>query len=428
MTCIACRDFVQRGLWKIVTSAMTRHHRAVQHSVTPRAAAAAIATVFFVNGATFASWSPRLPELQDDLGVSDAALGLTLLGGGLGGLAASALSGWLVDRRGSRAVTVATSAALSLWLPLIGVVPSAVAFFAVLIVLGALDGLTDVAMNAQAVALQRGARRSIITRFHAVWSAGAVVGGIVASRAAAAEISLRTQLFVTGGVLCLATVVAARWLLPGRPAATEVVTVEGAPAARGPTVRPVFLPLFILGVAIALAELPPNDWAALMMDDRFDLTSGQAGLGFVATASGMMIGRLIGDRTADRLGVERTRRGGAAVATAGIIMATTVPSPVGAACGLFVAGLGLSTLFPLMFRSAAELTRGSHSGMAAFSSGARLGFLIASPLVGLVAEPLSVATSILVVSGLAAAGVAVARLPTPTPATAPGPRTVTPSS
>jgi MFS family permease len=190
----------------------------------------------------------------------------------------------------------------------------------------------------------------------------------------------------------------------------------------------VFLPLFILGVAIALAELPPNDWAALMMDDRFDLTSGQAGLGFVATASGMMIGRLIGDRTADRLGVERTRRGGAAVATAGIIMATTVPSPVGAACGLFVAGLGLSTLFPLMFRSAAELTRGSHSGMAAFSSGARLGFLIASPLVGLVAEPLSVATSILVVSGLAAAGVAVARLPTPTPATAPGPRTVTPSS
>jgi predicted MFS family arabinose efflux permease len=388
----------------------------------------AIAGVFFVNGCTFSSWVPRLPELQERLDISDAALGFTLVGMGIGGLAASAVSGKLVERFGSRTMTVATSIALSVGLPLLGLAPTAGAVFAVLIVLGALDGLTDVAMNAQAVALQRGARRSIITRFHALWSAGAVVGGIVASRAAAAEISLRTQLFVTGGVLCLATVVAARWLLPGRPAATEVVTVEGAPAARGPTVRPVFLPLFILGVAIALAELPPNDWAALMMDDRFDLTSGQAGLGFVATASGMMIGRLIGDRTADRLGVERTRRGGAAVATAGIIMATTVPSPVGAACGLFVAGLGLSTLFPLMFRSAAELTRGSHSGMAAFSSGARLGFLIASPLVGLVAEPLSVATSILVVSGLAAAGVAVARLPTPTPATAPGPRTVTPSS
>ncbi|MET0578843.1 MAG: MFS transporter, partial [Ilumatobacteraceae bacterium] len=58
--------------------------------------------MFFVNGATFASWSPRLPEVQADLGISDAALGLTLVGVGVGGLAASLFSGWLVDHRGSR--------------------------------------------------------------------------------------------------------------------------------------------------------------------------------------------------------------------------------------------------------------------------------------------------------------------------------------
>jgi len=395
---------------------MTRHHRAGRRSVSPRAAAAAIAAVFFVNGATFASWSPRLPELQDSLGVSDAALGLTLLGGGLGGLAASSVSGWLVDRRGSRAVTVATSVALSLWLPLVGLAPSAAVFFAVLIGLGALDGLTDVAMNAQAVELQRRSPRSIITRFHALWSSGAVVGGIVASRAAAGGLSLRTQLLVTGGVLFVATVVVARWLLPDRPRrpqeATRVSATDRTPAVRAPTARPVLIRLFLVGVAIALAELPPNDWAALMMDDRFELTSGQASLGFVATATGMLIGRLLGDRVTDRLGGEGTRRGGAALAAAGILIATTVPGPVGAACGLFVAGLGLSTLFPLLFRSAAELTQGSHSGMASFSSGARLGFLMASPLVGLVAEGLSVAAAILLVSGLAAIGVAATRLPT----------------
>jgi MFS family permease len=169
--------------------------------------------------------------------------------------------------------------------------------------------------------------------------------------------------------------------------------------------------LFAVGVAIALAELPPNDWAALMMDDRFDITSGQAGLGYVATASGMLVGRLIGDRVTDRLGIEPTRRGGAAVAVAGIVMATTLPTPLAAGCGLFVAGVGLSSLFPLLFRSAAELTHGSHSGMAAFSSGARLGFLCASPLVGLVAELTAVATAILLISGSAAMAVAVTRLP-----------------
>ena len=64
--------------------------------------------------------------------------------------------------------------------------------------LGALDGLTDVAMNSQAVELQRRVGRSIITRFHALWSLGAVTGGITASRVAAAGISLRMQLLVTG--------------------------------------------------------------------------------------------------------------------------------------------------------------------------------------------------------------------------------------
>jgi predicted MFS family arabinose efflux permease len=405
---------------------MTPHARPRADAASPWRAAAAIGAVFFVNGATFASWSARLPEVQDRLGVSDAALGLTLLGGGLGGLAASLVSGWLVDRRSSREVTVATSAALTLGLPLIGVAPTAAVLFTVLIALGALDGLTDVAMNAQAVALQQRFHRSIITRFHAMWSGGAVLGGVVASRAAAAGISLRSQLLATAAVMMAVTVVAAFWLLPGRTHPTRLRARSGSDERRTP--RPIFVRLFVVGIAIALAELPPNDWAALMMDDRFAISQGQAALGYVATASGMLIGRLIGDRVTDRLGLEATRRGGAAVAAAGIVLATTLPGPVAAGCGLFIAGLGLSSLFPLLFRSAADLTHGSHSGMAAFSSGARLGFLLASPVVGLVAERTSVAMAILVVSGSAAAAVAATRLPRRPTVDALVVRTVTPSS
>ena len=183
--------------------------------------------MFFVNGATYSSWTPRLPELQRELGISDGALGLTLVGMGLGGLAATSFSGWLVDRRGSRTTTLATSAAMSLWLPFLGVAPTAVLVFAALLVLGALDGLTDVAMNSQAVELQRRSHRSIITRFHAVWSAGAVVGGLVASRAAAAGISLHVQLLVTGVLLAALTVVASRSLLPDRRIADRPTTSDG---------------------------------------------------------------------------------------------------------------------------------------------------------------------------------------------------------
>ena len=199
---------------------------------------------------------------------------------GLGGLASSWFSGWLVDRFGSRTMTMTTSAALALWLPMLGLAPTAFLVFASLLVLGALDGLTDVAMNSQAVELQRRIERSIITRFHAVWSAGAVTGGILASRAAAAGISLRVQLLVTGARSPSLTLIAARYLLPDR---------RRRPAPRRPTSpRPRRPPAgsssccSSSAMAIALTELPPNDWSALLLADRFDLSTGRAGLGFVA--------------------------------------------------------------------------------------------------------------------------------------------------
>jgi hypothetical protein len=49
--------------------------------------------------------------------------------------------------------------------------------------------------------------------------------------------------------------------------------------------------------------------------------------------------------------------------------------------------------------------------MASFSTGARLGFLLASPLMGLVADRSSIAVAMVVVAGTSGVVVAVARLP-----------------
>jgi predicted MFS family arabinose efflux permease len=316
------------------------------------------------------------------------------------------MSGAVVDRVGSRTATVATSIGLSAVLPFVALSPNAPALFVSLIVLGALDGMTDVAMNAQAVQLQRERAGSIMTRMHAMWSMGAVTGGLIASRAATAGIELRTQLIVTAAVLCALTILAARWLLPlSSPEPVDGVTEVDRRASRSLLVR-----LFAVGVAVALTELPSNDWAALMLTDRFGLTSGRAALGFVAFAGGMLAGRLAGDLVVDRWGLEHARRGGAVVALAGLVIATTFPTALAAGAGLLVAGAGASTMFPVMFRTAGELTASS-SGMAAFSSGARLGILVAAPLVGVLAEATSVAAALLMVSGASAILVAAASLP-----------------
>jgi len=388
--------------------------------VSPRRTAAAIAAVFFVNGASLASWTARLPEVKAQLGVSDAALGLTLLGTGVGGLAASLASGRAVDRYGAGTVTVVTSAAMSICLAALGLSSVALVVFGVLIVLGAFDGLTDVAMNAQALTLQRRLGRSIITRFHALWSAGAMTGALVAGRVAAAGISVRVQLLVTSAVLLGITAVARAWLVPS-PVPVAIDTADPADADSGAndvgglglpaevrtsTPRRLLLRLFAIGAMVALAEQPPNDWAALLLDDRFDLSPGVASLGLVATAGGMLVGRIFGDTATDRYGAERTRRGGALLTVIGLVLAATTPFAVTSALGLLVTGIGLSSLFPLLFRAAGDLTGGSHGAMAAFSSGARLGFLLGAPAVGLLADASSVTIAVLALAGGAAAIVA----------------------
>ena len=395
--------------------------------VSPRRTAAAIAAVFFVNGASLASWTARLPEVKAQLGVSDATLGLTLLGTGLGGLAASLASGKAVDRYGAGTVTVVTSAAMSICLAALGLSSVALVVFGVLIVLGAFDGLTDVAMNAQALTLQRRLGRSIITRFHALWSAGAMSGALVAGRVAAAGISVRVQLLVTSAVLLGITAVARAWLLPSpAPVAADTDLADGCdndigglglPAeVRTSTPRRLLLRLFAIGAMVALAEQPPNDWAALLLDDRFDISPGVASLGLVATAGGMLVGRIFGDAATDRYGAERTRRGGALLTVIGLVLAATTPFAVTSALGLLVTGIGLSSLFPLLFRAAGDLTGGSHGAMAAFSSGARLGFILGAPAVGLLSDASSVTIAVLALAGGAAAIVAATPVSRRTPA------------
>jgi predicted MFS family arabinose efflux permease len=380
---------------------------AVTPPVRLRTTALAIGAMFAVNGFAFGSWVPRLPEVRDALDVGDAALGLTLLGGGIGGLAMSLASGPLVDRFGSRRTMVATSLALSCLLPLIALAPSPPALFAVLLAVGALDGVTDVAQNAQGIELQAKVRRSMLTRLHAAWSLGTLSGGLVASRSAAADVSFTLQLSLTAVLLAVVCALAAPRLLPSTARHTAATAAE-VPTVRG-WARPHGWLLFGMGAAAVLAELPPTEWAALVMAQRFDLATGAAGLGFVAFTAGMVVGRLSGDEVVDRIGPEPTRRGGAVLALAGIVVLGLSPSQWVAAAGLAVVGLGASSLFPLAVRRAGELD-GSR-GVALFSSGARAGMLLGSPAMGLVSEATSRTTALLLVSGTAALVSAAVRLP-----------------
>src|SRR5215210_8611698 len=129
----------------------------------------AVLGVFFANGVVIGTWVVRIPAIKQRLGIGEGLLGVALLGAAVGALAAMPLVGALVSRFGSRRIVGATALLLILSLVLPALAPNLLLLMTSLMLLGAANGGLDVAMNAQAVAVERGYGRPIMSSFHAAW-------------------------------------------------------------------------------------------------------------------------------------------------------------------------------------------------------------------------------------------------------------------
>jgi MFS family permease len=380
----------------------------------------AIAVVFVANGLGGPSFLPRLPERQAALGLSDAGLGLVLVGMAAGALAASPAAGRAVGRVGSRPVAVGGALALGASLWTAGAAPHPVVLFVALLAIGAADAAMDIAMNANGAAYERGSGRSLMHRLHGAWSLGSLAAAGVAALLAAAGVSLTWHLLGVGIVVAAGALASRAWLvaddhLPDRHPAAAPVSGGGeapprpaagpnptrrrrAPRASGPLVA-----LAAVTVAGAVIEGGPSDWSALRLE-RLGAGPGAAALGFAAFAAGMLAGRLTGDHLTDRHGGAAVLRGGMALVAAGLLAGALVDHPVVFAVGLVVAGVGAAGLFPLAF-SAAATTPGvaPGTGAATVSLAARLGFMAEPVLVGALAELVGLRWAFAAVAALAVA-------------------------
>ncbi|GAA0527907.1 MFS transporter [Saccharopolyspora subtropica] len=379
----------------------------------PVAARLAVAALFLVNGASFASVVPRYPELKDSLGLSNAALGAAIAGFPLGGLVAGLLAGALVARWGSARVAVWGSVLLAADLVAIGSAARWWQLAGALFLAGALDSIVDVAMNAHGLRVQRRYGRSIVNSFHGLWSVGAILGGLGGSLAAG--ISAPLPVHLAGAAVVLAAVaITCRWfLLPG--------TDDADRAEHALRTRPraaVLVALLALGAlcsASALVEDTAASWGAIYLRESLGAAPAAAGLVFVALQAAQTVGRLTGDRLVDRFGRRTVARLGGllvVVAVGGALWWPSLPTTV---IGFAIAGWGIATVIPAGFH-AADTVPGLPPGVGIAVVGwlYRVGVLAGPPITGLLADAVSLRVGLLVVP---AAGLLIillaARLPQP---------------
>jgi len=362
-----------------------------------RAARVAVAVVFFLNGFGFSNWVVRIPAVRDHLGLDKGTLGLALLGASVGSLISMPLVGGLAARFGSRPVVGVMAAGFCVVLALPGFAGGAAALALSLVVVGVFMGGLDVSMNTQAVAVERGYGRPIMSSFHAMFSLGGLAGSVVGGVAASAGVGVSEHLLGIGASMAVVVALAYRRLLPARTDASAT-----GPAFARPTRA--LAGLGMIAFCVLLGEGAMADWSAVYLRGTLGTDAGFAALGYAAFSVAMAAGRFAGDRLLFRFGPRTVVRVGGLLAAVGFGCGLLLGEPVAALAGFACAGAGFATVFPAAL-SAAGRTGAMPSGpaVAAVSTSGYLGFLVGPPTIGFAADHVGLGMALYLIVALSAA-------------------------
>lgn len=355
----------------------------------------AVTAVFVVHGLLFASWTAHIPHVKASLGLSDGTLGFALLGAPVGSVSAMIASSWLLPRLGSRRIVRTALVGYGAAGPLVGLTGSLLMLFAALFIWGAFLGTLDVAMNTQAITVERAGRRVLMSGLHGSWSIGSFAGAGIGALAVAAGITLSIQLLVLG---TLALLVAGRLtarMLPDAADHRGAVSGEGhesddvnQDAGRHPE-RSVsrwsggMVLLGAIAFAAMLCEGATADWAAVYLSGSLHTSGVVPGLGYTGFSIAMVTVRLSGNRLLTRFHPDRLLPALAAIATVGFAAGLLVAQPTAALIGFLSLGVGLASVVPAVFSAAGRIP-GLHPGtrVATASACGWAGFVCGPPLIG----------------------------------------------
>jgi MFS family permease len=348
--------------------------------------------MFFAIGFASGAWAPLVPFAKARLGASAGELGLLLLCVGLGSILAMPLAGVVAGRLGHRLVLTLAAGVTLLAFPLLAFLSSAPALAAALFVFGVGVGSIDCVINMQAIVVERGSGRPLMSGFHALYSLGGIVGAAGLSALLAASASPAGAALGVAAALLLAA--AAAW-----PGLLARANAPHGPAFAAP--RGIVLMIALFCFVVFLTEGSALDWSAVLLRTTRRASAAQAGLGYVAFAAAMTVGRLGGDWLVARVGGVRTVALGTLAAAAGLGLAALGPGWIWPVAGYGLVGAGCSNVVPVLYSALGRQTAMPESqAVPAVSVVGYAGLLAGPAAIGLVADRFSLAVALLGVAAL----------------------------
>jgi MFS family permease len=342
----------------------------------------AVKIAFFLNGFIYANWLSRLPRIQEQYNADNGTIGLVLLALALGAFGAMPFTGWVIIKKGSRAVSLVSLLLYCALTPFIPFMVDIAALILLFIFIGISTGMLDVAMNAQAVMVERQYRKPIMTSFHAFFSIGMALGAWCGALFADLSIELTTHLITISAISLVFIIWMRRNLIEDKP---DTSTVTDGPLFRMPN-RPM-LGVGVIAFCCMIGEGAISEWSVNYMENIALSPRSLAPIALSAFATAMTLGRLFGDRFRALWGDTRLIVLGGLISTTGLVTALLIPAPYVAITGFFLVGLGLSTIVPITY-SIAGNAKGLPPGvgLAMVTTVGYSGFLFGPPVIGFVAD------------------------------------------
>ncbi|WP_299079906.1 MFS transporter [uncultured Ruegeria sp.] len=355
----------------------------------------AVAAMFILNGALFGIWASRIPAVRDHLQLSHEDLGYGLLFMAAGAVCSFPVTGRLTDRFGAVAITRIIAVLYTFSLVLLGLADSFVALAAFLFVFGAFHGSMDVSMNAWGAEVEQTYDKPLMSSFHAMWSLGAGLGAV--SGFIAVQFDLTTfQHFLVAGCMVVLLALAMSWVpWVSRRSALSQGSVFALPSGA----------LILVGftaLCAALGEGAVADWSALFMRDVTGSTESVATLGYAVFSVAMVVCRLAGGVAIARFGPVASARFGGLCSALGVFLVVSSGNVPLALIGFTLMGVGYAVIMPLAFsRAANDPNVPPGQAIASVATLGYGGLLIGPPLIGFLAELLTLRMAFAVLLPLA---------------------------
>lgn len=355
--------------------------------------------LFFIGGFGAASWAPLVPLLRERLAIGEDVLGMLLLCIGIGSLLTMPLSGAAAVRFGCRRTLTVAAAAFALLLLVLCQVDNMVLAVVFLLIFGAMMGCIDVVVNIQAVLVEKAAKRRLMSGMHALWSVGGFIGaGLFGIWVGSLGLTPFVSTCIAAGIMLITLAFFARHLLPfgGESGGAMVAIPRGIVAFVG-----------VVACIAFLVEGAIMDWSGVFLTTVRNFDMSLAGTGFTFFSAAMLIMRLLGDVTVQKLGQKNVVLGGSLLAFLGFLLVIFAPSSLLLYAGFFAIGIGSANIVPVFFSLLGKQNDMPISmAVPAVSTLGYLGILMGPAAIGFLAHQ----TSLYAAFGLLAALVAVQAL------------------